>query len=213
MDVSVLWMAIESEKPAELLKRARALATNAEGMTLDEITKLSKVGQRTVGRRCNAIEAPLDRTEDGRLARFRMNGRGLGGFAAMLNVGGPYGIGRCGRVGAAVHDNSRAEILRSLHEKIRASARRGIVTAVRACGRPDGLVARMTKISYNGYRFPPEIIQQAIWLYLRFTLSFRDVEDLLAERGITVSYHYCVINCGACVWPIDCSMDIERGDV
>jgi transposase-like protein len=30
---------------------------------------------------------------------------------------------------------------------------------------------------------PPEIIQQAIWLYLRFTLSFRDVEDLLAERG------------------------------
>ena len=47
---------------------------------------------------------------------------------------------------------------------------------------------KMTKISYNGYRFPPEIIQQAIWLYLRFTLSFRDVEDLLAERGITVSY-------------------------
>ncbi len=37
-------------------------------------------------------------------------------------------------------------------------------------------------------RLPPEIIQQAIWLYLRFTLSFRDVEDLLAERGIGVSY-------------------------
>jgi transposase-like protein len=46
----------------------------------------------------------------------------------------------------------------------------------------------MTKLSYSGYRFPPEIIQQAIWLYLRFTLSFRDVEDLLAERGIMVSY-------------------------
>ena len=46
----------------------------------------------------------------------------------------------------------------------------------------------MTEISYSGYRFPPEIIQQAIWLYVRFTLSFRDVEDLLAERGITVSY-------------------------
>ena len=44
------------------------------------------------------------------------------------------------------------------------------------------------KISYGGYRFPPEIIQQAIWLYIRFTLSFRDVEDLLAERGILVSY-------------------------
>ena len=40
----------------------------------------------------------------------------------------------------------------------------------------------MKKISYSGYRFPPEIIQQAIWLYLRFTLSLRDVEDLLAER-------------------------------
>ena len=46
----------------------------------------------------------------------------------------------------------------------------------------------MAKISYAGYRFPPEIIRQAIWLYLRFTLSFRDVEDLLAERGIGVSY-------------------------
>jgi len=46
----------------------------------------------------------------------------------------------------------------------------------------------MRKSSYSGYRFPPEVIHQAIWLYLRFTLSFRDVEDLLAERGIAVSY-------------------------
>src|SRR5450432_4037235 len=46
----------------------------------------------------------------------------------------------------------------------------------------------MKKISYSGYRFPPEIIHQAIWLYFRFALSFRDVEDLLAERGIAVSY-------------------------
>jgi transposase-like protein len=46
----------------------------------------------------------------------------------------------------------------------------------------------MTKISYRGYRFPPEIIQHAIWLYVRFTLSFRDTEDLLAERGIVVSH-------------------------
>ena len=41
---------------------------------------------------------------------------------------------------------------------------------------------------YSGYRFPPEIISHAVWLYHRFGLSFRDVEDLLAERGITVSY-------------------------
>ena len=42
--------------------------------------------------------------------------------------------------------------------------------------------------SYHGYRFPPEIISHAIWLYHRFRLSFRDVEDFLAERGILVSY-------------------------
>lgn len=47
---------------------------------------------------------------------------------------------------------------------------------------------RMRKIIYSGYRFPPEIILQAVWPYLRFSLSFQDVEDLLPERGIVVSY-------------------------
>ena len=42
--------------------------------------------------------------------------------------------------------------------------------------------------SYCGYRFPPQIISYAVWLYHRFCLSFRDVEDLLAERGVAVSY-------------------------
>ncbi len=42
--------------------------------------------------------------------------------------------------------------------------------------------------SYRGYRFPPEIISHAVWLYHRFGLSFRDAEDLLAQRGITVTY-------------------------
>jgi putative transposase len=46
----------------------------------------------------------------------------------------------------------------------------------------------MRKIGYAGYWFPAEVIDHAIWFYLRFTLSFRDVEDLLAERGIAVSY-------------------------
>ena len=41
---------------------------------------------------------------------------------------------------------------------------------------------------YKHYRFPPEIIQYATWLYYRFNLSHRDVEDLMAERGIEVSY-------------------------
>jgi putative transposase len=49
----------------------------------------------------------------------------------------------------------------------------------------------MNKLNYSGYRFPPEIIQQAIWLYLRFTLSLRDVEDLLAERGVAVFLRDC----------------------
>ena len=43
-------------------------------------------------------------------------------------------------------------------------------------------------VRYPRYRFPPAIISHAVWLYYRFTLSFRDVEDLLADRGITVSY-------------------------
>ena len=42
--------------------------------------------------------------------------------------------------------------------------------------------------SYRGYRFPPEVISDAVWLYHRFTLSLRDIEDLLAERGVIVSY-------------------------
>jgi putative transposase len=42
--------------------------------------------------------------------------------------------------------------------------------------------------SYHGYRFPSQIISHAVWLYHRFCLSFREVEDLLAERGVTVSY-------------------------
>ncbi len=41
---------------------------------------------------------------------------------------------------------------------------------------------------YHGYRFPPEIISHAVWLYYRFSLSFRDVEDLMAQRGVVVSY-------------------------
>ena len=41
---------------------------------------------------------------------------------------------------------------------------------------------------YKRHRFPPEIISHAVWLYYRFNLSHRDVEDLMAERGIDVTY-------------------------
>ena len=46
----------------------------------------------------------------------------------------------------------------------------------------------MMELSYRRHRFPPVVIQHAVWLYLRFTLSYRDVEDLLAERGLDISY-------------------------
>ena len=44
------------------------------------------------------------------------------------------------------------------------------------------------EVSYHGYRFPREIISHGVWLYHRFALSFRDVEELLAKRGVIVSY-------------------------
>ena len=46
----------------------------------------------------------------------------------------------------------------------------------------------MIELSYRRHRFPPVVIQHPVWLYLRFTLSYRDVEDLLAERGFDISY-------------------------
>ena len=46
----------------------------------------------------------------------------------------------------------------------------------------------MNAISYKHHHFPPAVIQQAVWLYYRVTLSLWDVEDLLAERGVEVSY-------------------------
>ena len=47
---------------------------------------------------------------------------------------------------------------------------------------------RSQSASYHGYRFPPDIISHAVWLYHRFCLSFRDAEDLLAQRGVAVTY-------------------------
>jgi len=62
-------------------------------------------------------------------------------------------------------------------------------TAARVAGWLNDLVR------YPRYRFPPAIVSHAVWLYYRLTLSFRDVEDLLAHRRIIVSYesirHWC----------------------
>jgi putative transposase len=46
----------------------------------------------------------------------------------------------------------------------------------------------MTTISFARHQFPPAVIRHAAWLYIRFTLSYRDVEELLAERGLHDSY-------------------------
>lgn len=46
----------------------------------------------------------------------------------------------------------------------------------------------MKPISYARLHYPPSIVQHAVWLYLRFSLNLRDVEDILAERGLDLSY-------------------------
>jgi putative transposase len=46
----------------------------------------------------------------------------------------------------------------------------------------------MARISYKRHRLPPDVIQYAVWLYFRFTLSLRDVEEMMAQRGVDVSY-------------------------
>ena len=72
----------------------------------------------------------------------------------------------------------------------RLSGRQGRPAAARSCSQstwpPAGRVTACP--SYRGYRFPPDIISHAMWLYHRFALSFRDVEDLLARRGVDVTY-------------------------
>ena len=70
-------------------------------------------------------------------------------------------------------------------DRVGVAHREGVEGVRGRCHGVGGLVAEEhDENSYSGYRFPPEIIHQAIWLYLRFTLSLRDVEDLLAERGM-----------------------------
>jgi len=46
----------------------------------------------------------------------------------------------------------------------------------------------MKALSFKRHRFPAEVIRHAVWLHFRFSLSLRDVEELLAQRGIDVSY-------------------------
>ena len=81
---------------------------------------------------------------------------------------------------------------------------------------------RSQSASYHGYRFPPDIISHAVWLYHRFCLSFRDAEDLLAQRGVTVTYEtirqWCQRfdlfrgNLRGCRYPVWCNKAAEVGE-
>ena len=68
----------------------------------------------------------------------------------------------------------------------------------------------MDKLSYRCHRFPSIVIQQAVWLYFRFALSYRDVEDMLAERGIDVSFSKHAIFAGATVRLLLTAIAISR---
>ena len=84
---------------------------------------------------------------------------------------------------------TRAARHNGLSQPAMSKALNGIVTARTACWSfKCGIAKEHDTNQLLLISVPSEIIPQAIWLYLRFTLSFRDVEDLLAERGVVVSY-------------------------
>src|SRR6267154_1536002 len=63
-------------------------------------------------------------------------------------------------------------------------------------------------ISYKRHRFPPDIVSHAVWLYFRFPLSPRLVEEMLLERGILVSYE--TIRRWALKFGADCARRLKR---
>ena len=73
--------------------------------------------------------------------------------------------------------------------------RLGLVRLASLVGR-GSLLGMTTPSPFRGFRYPAEVIQHAVWLYHCFSLSLRDVETILASRGIVVSYRASAI--GAC---------------
>lgn len=67
----------------------------------------------------------------------------------------------------------------------------------------------MKQVSFKRHRFPPDVIRYAVWLYYRFTMSLRDVEDLLTERGIDVTY--ATVRCWANKFGPAFAANIRRG--
>ncbi len=114
------------EKTVAVLSLARALASHFEGMTLDEMAALLRVGRRTAERMRDAVEAafgPLEREDDGRKVRFRLAARGLGSFASAPTAEELAELENAARALAAAGNESRAATLRSLGMKIGASLR------------------------------------------------------------------------------------------
>jgi hypothetical protein len=68
-------------------------------------------------------------------------------------------------------------------------------------GRPWGVAS----LSYKGHRYPVEVISHCVWLYFRFPLSFREVEELMLERGVVVSYETVRRWCGGRPTPTRCA--------
>jgi hypothetical protein len=92
-------------------------------------------------------------------------------------------------IGAQIVSDPHLGCKALLFEQLAREFRGGFVTFSRLSGRAKhSYRVGMTTVSYAGYRFPAEIIQHAVWIYLQFTLSYRDVEELLAGRGIDVSH-------------------------
>ncbi len=115
-----------ASKNLAVLTLARALASHFEGMTLDEMAALIRVGRRTAERMRDAVEAafgPLERGDDGRKVRFRLAARGLGNFASAPTAEELAELENAARALAAAGNESRAATLRSLGTKIGASLR------------------------------------------------------------------------------------------
>ena len=116
------------EKITVVLRLARALAGSSQGMTLDEIAAFADVSRRTAERIRDAIEQSfgvLERVEDGRRTRFRLAAQGLGQFAVAPTTLELTELENAARSHEARQDLYRAEVLRNLDLKIRASLREG----------------------------------------------------------------------------------------
>jgi predicted DNA-binding transcriptional regulator YafY len=114
------------EKTTALLALARELAANSDGLTLDEIGDIWRVSRRTAERMRDAVETafgPLEWVDDGKKRRFRIAARGIGNFATAPTAEELADLEIAAKAHEAAQDSVRAQNLRSLSAKIRASLR------------------------------------------------------------------------------------------